>query len=272
MPSIIFWACALAAKVILRLAVGRVSTRQALEIGMDYTLGGREIYADAYDWAHYESQSMYVIANGIGRSRKGEIAAKAAADTFVRLFEATGATDNPSYFFQTAFHAANAAILQRIVDSTAGASVLCAVIDAGKLYYALAGNCKICVYRHGDLIPLSEGQTLEAYAKQVFRQGRITRKDALAALNDKRLYNFVGHDGFKDLELFDIPVSLKKGDIVVLMTDGVYDFCTPNQLEGILKSNRSSQNMASAVIEKLEQENNPEQDNATVVLVKINQL
>lgn len=56
------------------------------------------------------------------------------------------------------------------------------------------------------------------------------------------------------------------------MTDGVYDFCTPNQLEGILKSNRSSQNMASAVIEKLEQENNPEQDNATVVLVKINQL
>ena len=82
----------------------------------------------------------------------------------------------------------------------------------------------------------------------------------------------MGHDGFKDLELFDIPVSLKKGDIVVLMTDGVYDFCTPNQLEGILKSNRSSQNMASAVIEKLEQENNPEQDNATVVLVKINQL
>lgn len=39
MPSIIFWACALAATVILRLAVGRVSTRQALEIGMDYTLG-----------------------------------------------------------------------------------------------------------------------------------------------------------------------------------------------------------------------------------------
>jgi len=31
------------------------------------------------------------------------------------------------------------------------------------LHYALAGNIRIALFRHGELIPLSKGQTLDVY-------------------------------------------------------------------------------------------------------------
>lgn len=269
MPYLILWVCILLALLVFRLSLGAVGEDPLMEVGADAITGKREIYADAYDWARFGSELMYVVANGIGRNRKGELAAKTAVETVVRLFETIGATDNPSYFFNTAFHAANTAILQRIVDSSAGASMLCAVVKNGRLYYALVGNCRISVLRRGDLIPLSEGQTVDVLVKKAFRQGQITRMDALSALKEKRLYGFVGHDGFRGVELFDVPVTLKRGDVIVLMTDGVYEFCTAKQLEDVLHPRISSVNMARGVMNLLCAEDDSEQDNATILLAKV---
>lgn len=258
--------------LIFRIALGDTTPKPKIEIGMDFALGKRELYADACDWAHYGDQTMCVVANGIGRNQKGKIAAQAAVETFVHLFEATGTSDNPTYFFGCALNAANSAILKKIVDSSAGASVICAVMDQHQLYYASVGNCRIAVYRNGDLIPLSEGQTINVLAKHAFRQRQINRMDALAVLNEKRVYSFVGHDGFKGMELFDVPVTLKKDDIIVLTSDGVHDFCTTKQLEDIIKANNSCTKMAFAVTDMLRQADHPEQDNASVVFVKVNKV
>ncbi|RFZ79596.1 hypothetical protein DS742_07425 [Lacrimispora amygdalina] len=272
MPYIILSSCILTALLIVRISLGSLNSIPKLDAGYAGTVGNQQVNADAYDWANYENQTLYVIAGGIGRSGKGKIAAQEAINTIVRMFEITGATKNPAFFFRQALHSANQAILKRITDSTAGASVLCAVVKEGFLYYASVGNCRISVYRHGELIPLSEGHTIDVLAKNAFRKGQISRMEALAALKEKRLYSFVGHDGFQDVEIYDVPVSLKRGDSIVMMTDGVYEFFSAGQMEKILQTRKNSAQKACQVMEELENNNHPEQGNASLIISQVNRI
>jgi serine/threonine protein phosphatase PrpC len=270
MPLTILSCSIFLALLIIRLSLGFPRFRRPLDVGMATFIGEREVNADVLDWAVSGDEYLFAVAGGVGRGRKGLIGAEEAVRAVVGLFEIAGAGGNPAYFFRQAFHAANSAISRRIADSGAGASLLCAVVRGRRLYYALAGNCQIAVYRGGGLIPLSEGQTINVLARKAFQARKISRADALGALREKRLYNFVGHDGFRDLEIFDEPVALKRRDIIVLMTDGVSDFRSFGQLEDILGGSGDSQAKAEAITKALEKASHPDQDNASALLARIN--
>ena len=250
--------------------VGRIDPLPGLEIAHSQIIGRREINADVFEWAVRQGKTLLAVADGIGTGTRGRTAALSATDSIVRTFELQGLVANPAYFFKQAFHNANEAVLRYVPDGTAGANVLCALVFGGALYYALAGNCKAAVFRRGRLIPLSEGQTLDVLARNAFKRQEIKREDARTVYNERQVYNYVGKDDFKELEMFDVPVALKRGDILALMTDGVYDFCPPLDLERILRSGRTCKQKAQTVMDLITQMNNPQQDNATIMLARVN--
>jgi serine/threonine protein phosphatase PrpC len=269
MPYLILSWCFFAALLIVRAALGGVWSPGGLDIAQAQTIGKRQINADVFEWAARGGKTLLVLADGIGTGTRGRTAALAAADSIVRTFELRGLLENPAYFFRQAFHNANEAVLRYVPDGTAGASVLCALVADGSLYYALAGNCKAAVFRKSELIPLSEGQTIDVLARDAFKKQLIGREDARAVYGERRVYNYVGKDNFKELEIFDIPVRLKPRDCVVMMTDGLYEFCPTPQLECILKTNRSCRHKAAAAINLLNEKGDPQQDNASIVLAQI---
>ena len=214
---------------------------------------------------------LAVLADGMGKEYGGRIASRAAVETFLDLFKDYNAFDNPQYYFRKAFTAANRAIL-RILDNErrGSASVGAAMIRDGWLYYAVVGNVKVCVYRNGDLIPMSAGHTLDVLAEEKFRIGRLSREDALVLLETHRLYNYVGQDGFKDVEYIDRPVALRRGDIVALMSDGVYDLLPWRDIEDILAHGQDCQRMAFEITERVNTMAAEHKDNASVILVRWN--
>jgi serine/threonine protein phosphatase PrpC len=258
------------ALIIIRISIGNTNKKKKIDFGYSKTPGNRQVNADDIDWAYHNDQLLFAIADGLGPGDKSALAAKTAVHIMARVFEQTGVSDNPAYFFINSFKGVNSTILRYIPDSSAGASLLGAVIKDNLLYYALAGNCKISVFRNRNLYDLSEGHTFDVLARRAFQKKEITRLDALEAVKENRLYNFVGKDGFKDLEMFDTPVTLKKGDIVILMTDGIYEFCAEGELEEILSTNASSNEIAKRITDTLDENNHPEQDNAAVIVVRIN--
>jgi serine/threonine protein phosphatase PrpC len=262
----------LIALLIVRIALGNTSRITKLEFGFSLTPGSRQINADGMDWAYYNNETLFAVADGIGSGEKARTAAKMAVHIICRVFEQTGVGGNPAFFFLNCFKGANSTILRYIPDSTAGASLLGVAIKDNFLYYALAGNCKVSVFRNKQLYDLSEGHTFDVLARQAFQRQEITRIDALEAVKVSRLYNYVGKDGFRDLEMFDTPVILKKNDIILLMTDGVYEFCPNGTLIDILKSRASCQEMAQKITDILDQNNDPDQDNASVIVARINAL
>lgn len=241
------------------------------DVGSSMTIGSREVQEDQVGTLYTPSGLLTVLADGMGKEYGGRIASRAAVETFLDLFKDYNAFDNPQYYFRKAFAAANRVIL-RILDNErrGSASVGAAMIRDGWLYYAVVGNVKVCVYRNGDLVPMSTGHTLDVLAEEKFRIGRISREDALVLLETHRLYNYVGQDGFKDVEYIDRPVALRRGDIIVLMSDGVYDLVPWRAIEDILAHGQDCQRMAFEITERVNTTVAEHKDNASVILVRWN--
>ena len=96
----------------------------------------------------------------------------------------------------------------------------------------------------------------------------ITRQQALELLDDKRLYNYVGQDGFEEIEFFDTPVRLKERDTVVLMSDGLYEGADWRTIEELAAGRGKCQQKAYDIIEAVNTGIQKEKDNASIILVE----
>lgn len=266
------WIAILAAVILLleiaKLCGSRKKDGTHIDIGTCMTIGSREVQEDQLASMQTDAGLMAVLADGAGKTYGGRIAARTAVDTFKDIFGDYNAFNNPQYYFRKAFQCANREILKVLGDENRGsASAGCVLIRSGYLYYALVGNVKIGVFREGTLVPVSVGHTVAVMAERNFKEGRISRQDTLALLENQKLYNYLGRDGFRDIEFFDAPVRLLKGDIVVLMSDGVYELLGFREVEETLRERANCQEKALRIIEKVNCNASENKDNASVVLI-----
>ncbi len=271
-PQAILMLLCIAAGVLLivRATMGGGARRyHGPDVGSSMTIGGREVQEDYVGTLATPAGLLAVLADGMGKTYGARIASRTAVETCLDLFRDYNAFDNPQYYFRKAFHAANRAILRELGDEGYGAaSVGAAMIQDNWLFYAAVGNVKLCVYRGGDLVPVSAGHTLDVLAEEHFQTGKLSREDALAMLENHRLYNYLGQDGFKDIEIFDRPIALQKGDIIVLMSDGLYELIPWKEIEDVLAGGEDCQSMAYALIEKVNQNTAEDRDNASIILIR----
>ena len=255
----------------IKIHINRKS-KEKYEVGVSMTIGNRELQEDNYNFIESQDGFLGVLADGIGKKYGGKISSQIAVSTFIELFEQFNAFDNPNYFFQKAFSIANKEILKQLDDDKGGACVSAILIRNEMLFYSLVGNVKIAVYRNGDLIPVSIGHTINMLAEDKFKSGNLTRESAISLLEQKRLYNYVGQDGFKNIEFFDEPISLKYGDVIVLFSDGVYEFLNWKEIENELAKKIDIQKTAFNIIEKINVSNREDRkkDNASIMLIRVN--
>lgn len=259
----------LAARVHLNIASRKRKRQGFCETGASKTIGDREVQEDEYGIAETGEGIMAVLADGMGKHYGGKIASRTAVDVFLDLFEDKNAFYNPQYSFRKAFQGANREILNQLEENQGSASVGAVMIKDRKLYYAVVGNVKIAVYRNHELVPVSSGHTIGVLAKQKYEEGKLTRQEAVSLLDHHRLYNFVGQDGFQDVEFFDTPIALHGGEYVLLMSDGLYETARWKDMEDCLEGEGSCQDKAFRLVELVNQSEEEEKDNGAVVVIKI---
>lgn len=259
----------LAARVWIETASQKRKHMGFCETGASRTIGDREVQEDEYGISETEEGLMAVLADGMGKHYGGKIASRTAVQVFLDLFEDRNAFYNPQYSFRRAFQGANREILNQLEENQGSASVGVVMIKDRKLYYAVVGNVKIAVYRNQELVPVSSGHTIGVLAKQKYEEGKLTRQEAVSLLDHHRLYNFVGQDGFHDVEFFDTPIALHGGEYVLLMSDGLYETARWKDMEDCLEGTGNCQEKAYRLVELVNQSEEEEKDNASVVLIQV---
>lgn len=245
---------------------GRVARR--IQVGKAMTIGDRQVQEDNYGMCQTGEGFLAVLADGMGKGYGGKAASSLVVNTFRELFLDYRSVENPAYFLGKAFRLANTRILEQLEERQAGVCAAAVLIRDRRLYYALAGNVKVALFRGDSLIPLSSGHTIDRLAEDRYRQGRITRESALRLLEKKRLYNYLGQDGFQEIEFFDTPIPLQPKDVVVLMSDGLYEGLSWKRIEAVLEEKGSCQQKAFALVEAINTTQSLHKDNASVVLVE----
>jgi len=236
------------------------------ELGAASTLGTREIQQDYFGVKRNQGVLLMLLADGIGAD--GELAAKLAVDTFRDLFNDHNAINQPQYFFRRAANVANKKITNTLEERQGETSLAAVMLKGNQLFYTLAGNCRVSVFRGGDLIPVSEGQTIDVLARHRYDEGRISKQKTLALLNHHRLYNVLGRDSFQEIELFSKPITLKENDTVVIMSDGVYNALRWVEIEDILSQKKSVQTLANDLINAVNNSPMVDKDNASVLICR----
>ncbi|MBQ9486932.1 MAG: protein phosphatase 2C domain-containing protein [Selenomonadaceae bacterium] len=236
------------------------------ELGAASTLGTRTIQQDYFGVKKNSGVLLMLLADGIRDN--GEIAAKLAVDTFRDLFDDPNSIQKPQYFFKRAANTTQRKIDNTLEERQGETSIAAVMVKGYELFYSLIGSCRVTVFRGGDLIPVSEGQTLDVLAKHRYQEGRISKQETLALLDRHRRYNVLGQDSFQEVEVFSKPLSLKNDDMIVLMSEGVLNTLRWVEIEEVLSKRESVQDLAEEIIRLVNNSPMVDKDNASVLICR----
>lgn len=236
--------------------------------GIGQTTGNKEIQADAMDISITTAGKLAVLADGIGKENTGKVCAALAVREFTEAFSFYKTLQKPEYFFERTMYSLHMNMQKVLEERHGGASVGIAFLTDGKLYYAMAGLIRIALLRNGELIPLSEGQTVGVLAQRAYQDGKISRQKTIWSLEDSEIWNYVGKDGFHQMEICEVPVALKKDDLVVMMTKGIFEEVSYAELEKILVNPAlTAQEKADRVIRQAEISETQDKENGSIMVL-----
>jgi len=254
----------------MRLAIpGETAKEQPENEGWAFsqTTGNKEIQADIVQVCQSRAGTMAVLADGIGKENTGKLAAQVAADAVLDAYEPYHVLNNPEYLFRTAFLEAHSRVRRTIGERRGGAGMGAVFMNGRRLYYALAGDIRIALLRNKEIIPISKGQTMNVLAKDAYDNGLISRQETIWSLEETRIWNYLGKDGFREIEVSNPPVTLKPGDLVLMASRGIYAELSWAEIEELLLKDLTMKEKADGIVRETEKKTASDKENGTVLLL-----
>ncbi|MBE1555950.1 PP2C family protein-serine/threonine phosphatase [Sporosarcina limicola] len=242
-----------------------------IEIGNGQTIGRRKEQDDYFSTASSTNGTIAVLADGISGLTNGRMASTVVVTTFIRAFLQVDKLDNIESFFRKTALLSNNTIIQNLKGSSGGTTLVAIIIDErGYLHWGAVGDSIITIFRKGEFIAVNQKHIFESVLKERYLAGEISKVEVQENPMKKRLINYVGYEGFKNMEIGREPIKLNKGDKVCLYSDGVYNSITEVEMEKILSRNLPPYDIAQQIIDVVERKRLKNQDNATIVILKRN--
>lgn len=237
-----------------------------IEFEQNSIIGKKEIKEVCSEVVSSKDATLAVLADGLGKNEAGRISSEIAVKMFTKLFLNQGIIDKIDYFFRSTFIKTNSEILKRIESDQGGTAVASVMIKDGFLYYASVGDSVIAVFRGRELIKINDGHTVNVLAKKAFYEGNIDKEKALRGLKQRKLVYYLGQETFENIEIYETPIKLQSGDIVVLMNRGLHKGISWINLEKIINENRDLKLISKEMMEA--SKTSSKENSSSVVLIK----
>ena len=146
-----------------------------------------------------------------------------------------------------------------------GSTLVLALLREGKLHFLTVGDSRVCLWRRGTLYQLNREHI---YRNELALRAVNGELSLAAALGDEKggaLTSFVGMGALKGVDLPAAPLPLAPGDRVVLMSDGVYNALSREELNEAL--NAPPEKAARALESAIAGKGFSDQDNYTAVIL-----
>jgi len=184
---------------------------------------------------------LYVVADGMGGHRGGQVASRVALETLESL-SAEGAGTLPENV-----RGANKAVWDRSVEDERlagmGTTLTGARIDGTSALIAHVGDSRAYLLRDGELRQLTADHTLVA---RMVKSGEITEAEAEVHPHKNVLTRALGTD--EQVEVDEDTITLVDGDRLLLCSDGLTGMVTEDQIQAILETSEQPQQAADRLV------------------------
>jgi protein phosphatase len=180
-----------------------------------------------------ERGAVFVVADGMGGHRGGEIASRIAVRTILAFYTADSSGDR-SQALAHAFHEANQTIIQEAVsDSTLfgmGTTCTALAIQAGHAYIAHVGDSRCYMLRKGKIRQITSDHSIVG---EMVRSGIISDEDARTHPKRNVITRSLGAQTDVAAETPE-GIALERGDTFLLCSDGLTTYLSDADLSVVL--------------------------------------
>ncbi|MGN1090276.1 MAG: PP2C family protein-serine/threonine phosphatase [Huintestinicola sp.] len=202
------------------------------------------------------------VADGVGGEASGEVASKLALELL------SGVKPNKKTNFSSKLMSIHNKL--RRYGITHGGSenmqtTLCAlaVDENDKAYIINVGDSRMYRFRDGEIRQLSKDQSL---VQLLYEQGRITGDERRSHAQKNVIFPVLGNISDDPVpDIIEIEGGIKKGDLIIICTDGLSDYITKGEFEEALSQPMKLSKRLRLLIDTAME--NGSRDNATAVAV-----
>ncbi|HZS45616.1 MAG TPA: PP2C family serine/threonine-protein phosphatase [Blastocatellia bacterium] len=210
---------------------------------------------------------VFIVADGMGGHRGGATAAAKTIEGFEQHLRSAKATDSPRVALLQAARQTNAEIYRLATNgdpalAKMGSTVVIALLSGRQLVIGHAGDSRAYLYSDGCLQRLTRDHSA---VQQMIDHGLLTDDEAREHPDSNIINRAFGQKPEIELEI-SLPLQLRRGDRVLLCTDGLCGYVSDAAIEGVISSQTEAQKATDELIELALKAGG--EDNVTVQLLQ----
>lgn len=206
--------------------------------------------------------NLFIVADGMGGHNAGDYASKHAIERIVEEVEKS--KDSIVETLERAIQSANRYIRVKSRENEdmngMGTTVVAATITDDVMYVANVGDSRLYII-NTEIKQITVDHSL---VEEMVRMGGINREQAREHQDKNIITRAIGAEDELEIDFFQ--VQLKKGDFILLCSDGLTNMIEDEDIRMILLGQKDIVGKAEALVEAANR--NGGKDNITVVLIE----
>lgn len=206
--------------------------------------------------------NLFIVADGMGGHKAGEFASRFTVEV-VKDELAKSTEDGPEAMIRQAITSANQRLLETAKQDSKlegmGTTLVVATVIERTLYFANVGDSRLYLLNN-DIKQVSKDHSL---VQEMVRLGGIKQEDAKNHPDKNIITRAIGAKEQVEVDFYEY--RLKKGDIVLMCTDGLSNMVEDTEILHIVKGSRDIVEAVEGLINKANE--NGGKDNIGIVAV-----
>lgn len=231
----------------------------------------RDKNQDGYYLSDESEDPIYIVADGMGGHKCGEIASSMALDSVIKRFkdnkEPLSNKDDILKLIKTSMEAANIKIylksLEMVECKGMGTTMTLAYIFKDKILIGHVGDSRAYIIRDKKIYQITEDHS---YINELLKNGTITLQEAKEHPKKNMITRALGVSSIVEVDI--IQKKYKKDDILLLCSDGLFNMLSEVEITGVFNEESSMVKCSQTLIDMANEKGGF--DNITVIVVKLN--
>lgn len=213
-----------------------------------------------------EVPTCFVIADGMGGHKSGEVASQKAVDLVCRhLIDAKWDIEDVSELLKNIINNVNEEIYKfSLMDESTqgmGTTLIIATIKNDKLYIGHVGDSRVYLIRDNIIKKITWDHS---FTEELVKNGSITKDEAFNHPKKHMITRAVGFEA--DLLVDTYEIEITANDIILLCTDGLTNMIDEDVILDIIKKEEDPQVACDTLVQNAN--NRGGEDNITVIIGK----